>query len=246
MERIDATYAYDAPTHSVAIAPVSILTVVFSEVDDPQPSTTTTIGFFTRDPIGFFDGENLYTARMLLARLDPSGMICFDEKQPCSDADGKGGLDPNTEKVYHLCMAICKSTLPIKNPLDVCKNCKKLPPLARPMCDYLCKEAKKHTPLNYIPDTKDFFCDKVCCSGKLPDGVPGDECIPEFYKERIETGLPPIPPSREPRTRKVARTREEGERACLKCCDENYPFHSVHKNMCQKACTLTWPIIVVD
>ena len=137
---------------------------------------------FTRDPIGFFDGENLYTARMLLARLDPSGMICFDEKKPCSDADGKGGLDPNTEKVYHLCMAICKSTLPIKNPLDVCKNCKKLPPLARPMCDYLCKEAKKHTPLNYIPDPKDFFCDKVCCSGKLPDGVPGDECIPEFLQ----------------------------------------------------------------
>jgi len=181
MERIDPTYE-DTPTHSVAIAPMSSLLVINSEVGDPLPSTTTSIGLLTRDPFGFFDGENLYTARMLLARLDPSGIICFDEKKPCSDADGKGGLDPNTEKVYHLCMAICKSTLPIKNPLDVCKHCKKLPPLARPMCDYLCKETKKNTPLNDIPDPKDFFCDKVCCSGKLPDGVPGDECIPEFLQ----------------------------------------------------------------
>ena len=60
MERIDATYAYDAPTHSVAIAPESILSVINSEVGNTQPSTTTTIGLFTRDPIGIRGGYSLY------------------------------------------------------------------------------------------------------------------------------------------------------------------------------------------
>lgn len=219
----------EAP-HSKSLVRVEIWQTIYETRDRLES--------FTRDPIEFEGSEwNLYETKMFLSRMDPTGLFCADEKAPCSDADGKGGLDPNTAKVYHLCMALCKSTLPIKNPLDVCKNCKKLPPLARPMCDYLCKEAKKHTPLNNIPDPKEFLCDKMCCSGKLPDGVPGDECVTEFYKED---------PARTPGEKKKPRTREQGERACLRCCEENYPFHAEHKNMCQRACTLTWPIIVED
>jgi len=53
IERIDATYSDDTPTYSIAIVSMSSLSVIFSEIGEPQPSTTTTIGFFTRDPIGF-------------------------------------------------------------------------------------------------------------------------------------------------------------------------------------------------
>jgi len=74
IERIDATYAYDAPTYSIAIASMSSRSVVFSEVGDPQPSTTTTIGFFTRDPIGYRDGGSLYRSYFVLAKMDPSGL----------------------------------------------------------------------------------------------------------------------------------------------------------------------------
>ena len=84
MERIDATYAYDTPTHSVAIAPVSILSVINSEVGDPQPFTTTTIGSFTRDPIGF-DGSEWDLYQFVKSRatvgLDPSGLV--DVPVPC-------------------------------------------------------------------------------------------------------------------------------------------------------------------
>jgi len=77
MERIDPTYAYDTPTHSVAIAPMSILTVVFSEVGDPQPSMTTTIGSFTRNPIGFVGSPwDLYEFidALPLQKFDPLGL----------------------------------------------------------------------------------------------------------------------------------------------------------------------------
>jgi len=83
MERIDPIYAYDAPTYSVAIVGVSSLTVVFSEVDDPQPSMTTTIGFFTRDPIGYRGGLLLYrfVSNRSLSRKDP-----FDRYEGDGDA----------------------------------------------------------------------------------------------------------------------------------------------------------------
>ena len=58
IERIEA---YGAPTYSIAIVRMSSLSVVFSEVGEPQPTTTLTIGFFTRDPIGFEAGNNFYS-----------------------------------------------------------------------------------------------------------------------------------------------------------------------------------------
>ena len=76
IERIDATYTYHAPTYSIAIVSMSSLSVVFSEIGEPQPSTTTTIGFFTRDPIGY-KGRSLSLYQYVRSRstryLDPEG-----------------------------------------------------------------------------------------------------------------------------------------------------------------------------
>jgi len=83
MERIDPTHAYDAPTYSIAIVSMSSLTVVFSEVDDPQPSMTTTMGSFTRDPIGYEGSEwslYEYCADNPLGNLDPLGLEVFRAK----------------------------------------------------------------------------------------------------------------------------------------------------------------------
>jgi len=60
MERIDPTYAYDTSTYSIAIIEVPNLSLVSVDIGDTQPSTTTTIGFFTRDPIGFESDVNWY------------------------------------------------------------------------------------------------------------------------------------------------------------------------------------------
>ena len=59
--RNDPTYAYDTPTYSSAIVDIPILRQGFAEVGNTQPSTTTTIGFLTRDPIGYRGSPwNLY------------------------------------------------------------------------------------------------------------------------------------------------------------------------------------------
>ena len=82
MERIDPTYAYDAPTYSVAIVSISSLSSIFSEVGEPQPSTTTTIGSFTRDPIGYegspYDLYEFLSSRALI-RTDPEGKNDADD-----------------------------------------------------------------------------------------------------------------------------------------------------------------------
>ena len=77
IEHIEPTYAYDALTYSFAIVGVSSLTVVFSEVGDPQSSTTTTIGLYTRDPIGFLGGRFSiveYVRSSPLRFVDPRGL----------------------------------------------------------------------------------------------------------------------------------------------------------------------------
>ena len=92
IEHIEPTYAYDALTYSFAIVDVQSLSVVFSEAADPQPFTTTTIGFFTRDPIGFEGSEwGLYEflSGKAVFSVDPSGnSVCdgyddFDDPFPC-------------------------------------------------------------------------------------------------------------------------------------------------------------------
>ena len=75
---IERIYAYGAPTYSIAIVRMSSLSVVFSEVGEPQLTTTLTIGFFTRDPIGFEAGNNFYSyvGSHPLISVDPFG---YDE-----------------------------------------------------------------------------------------------------------------------------------------------------------------------
>jgi len=86
-KRIDSTDAYDTSTYSIAIIEVPNLSLVSVDIGDPQPSTTTTIGFFTRDPIGFDGSEwGLYefSNSRSLTMVDPSGTVC---QQPCVPRD---------------------------------------------------------------------------------------------------------------------------------------------------------------
>ena len=78
-KRIDATYAtyaYDASTYSSVILDVPNLSLVLAEVSNTQPSTTTTIGFLTRDPIDYDGGTNLYANYFDIRMADPSGLAC--------------------------------------------------------------------------------------------------------------------------------------------------------------------------
>jgi hypothetical protein len=175
----------------------------------------------SKDPIGYWDSFSLYEATFPLSGTDPSGLICQDKKRPCADKDGKGGLDEDTEKVYELCMALCKWSFPkIKylDELDPCKLCEELPGPAQPMCKYLCKEAKKHTPIDDIPDPVEWVCDKACCSGKLPDGIPWNNCVARMFDDH---GKP------------KGRT---GVSDCLWCCEDTVWKHRNHKTLCKKAC----------
>ena len=74
LKRNDRTYAYDAPTYSSAIVDLPILWQGFPEIGDTQASTTTTIGFFTRDPIEYEDGMLLYRCSMDINAIDPYGL----------------------------------------------------------------------------------------------------------------------------------------------------------------------------
>jgi len=50
------------------------LSLVFATADNTKPSTTTTPGFLTRDPIGFADGYNLTALYFILDGMDPEGL----------------------------------------------------------------------------------------------------------------------------------------------------------------------------
>ncbi len=130
-------------------------------------------------------------------------------KKHCS-----GKLSPASENVYDLCMLICKE-IPIEDPTDIkkrlCDKCKVLPEgPARDLCKWACKQATGDIE---IPSGKELVCDAICCSGELPKGIPGQECLKVFFE--INTLGP--------------RGKVEN---CLKCC----------KNMgqpknCEKMCT---------
>ena len=94
IERIDATYTDDTPTYSIAIVSMSSSSVVFSEIDEPQPSTTTTIGFFTRDPIGY-EGSQWGLYELLNGQVidsnDPLGLASIDCKCHCGGGPGPQG-----------------------------------------------------------------------------------------------------------------------------------------------------------
>ncbi len=112
LKRNDPTYAYDAPTYSSAIVDLPILWQGFTELGNTQPSTTATIGLFTRDPIGYVDGYGLYTSLVCIGRLDASGTktnleICnevkasFESNLP-HDFEKKCGKGKGTYYYYNL------------------------------------------------------------------------------------------------------------------------------------------------
>ena len=80
-KRIDSTDACDTSTYSIAIIEVPNLSLVSVDIGNRQPSTTTLIGLFTRDPIGFEGSEwDLYeycSGRSTNA-VDPRGLIMLD------------------------------------------------------------------------------------------------------------------------------------------------------------------------
>ena len=74
--RNNPTYAYDTPRYSSAFVDILILRQGFAEVGKTQPFTTTTIGFLTRDPIGYKGSPwNLfeYVGGRPLVDKDPNG-----------------------------------------------------------------------------------------------------------------------------------------------------------------------------
>ena len=150
IEHIEPAYAYDALTYSFAIVDVQSLSVVFSEAADPQPFTTTTIGSFTRDPIGYVDGHSLYRSYVSLSRIDFSGLLSQevgDEKQadepnkvattlPCKtsnegcNCEGDGctfsldvNSDPFTGRPRSLCLGQTPGEAPENPPPPASRKC---------------------------------------------------------------------------------------------------------------------------
>ena len=84
-KRIDSTDACDTSTYSIAIIEVPNLSLVSVDIGNRQPSTTTTIGFFTRDPIGFHGGAieiYEYCHGIPSKYVDPSGKQIYPGYPP--------------------------------------------------------------------------------------------------------------------------------------------------------------------
>ena len=99
IEHIEPTYAYDALTYSFAIVGVSSLTVVFSEVGDPQPFTTTTIGSFTRTLSDIWMAGDCKAFIFRLSAMDPFGTLTA---VPLQGAFGTCGQNANSRVQYRL------------------------------------------------------------------------------------------------------------------------------------------------
>ncbi len=171
--------------------------------------------WINRDPLGYVDGMNLYGAYFVPGKMDPSGLCPDDEEdEPCG-----GSLRDSEKPVYAICDAI-----PIKNPTDLGLdgNCRGLKGLRKFLCEQVAQRVEDGLP---IPDLKKEACEAICCSGKLPGVIPGDECISTLYKKNGDKKPP-----------------RKASRDCFKCCDKNYPVkgkvNSQENNQCKRRCTL--------
>jgi hypothetical protein len=138
---------------------------------------------------------------------------------PVCSSDCPENLDEPARQVFEVCMGLCKS-LPIKDPTDLCKICKKFEKwqgLIKYLCKTTCKFAKKKIGL---PELKEEACKLICCAGKLPEGMPGDECYATLFDEN---GNP--------------RSPQRALWHCTRCCDEHYPEqNSKPYKMCKARC----------
>ena len=113
VKRNDRTYAYDTASYSSAIVDLPILWQGFPEIGDTRLSTTTTIGLFTRDPIGYEAGPNTYAflRTRSLANTDPSGLKDIRIwTEPPILLPSYGGTPPNTCRLRWRCFNIVGSS----------------------------------------------------------------------------------------------------------------------------------------
>lgn len=75
-ERNTSTYTYAKQTYSGLIVDVPVFSWPSSILRCEPPSTTTTLAFLTRDPIGYVDGRNIfqYVGAKVLGFVDPLGL----------------------------------------------------------------------------------------------------------------------------------------------------------------------------
>jgi RHS repeat-associated protein len=174
--------------------------------------------FLGRDSLAYFDGFSLYRSYFVPNELDPWGLC---KEQPGEEKPCKGKLNNKAEEqVYYLCFALCMA-FPIKDPTDICNQCDKMPSgRAKTLCDWLCNKMKEDLG---FPSAKEELCKSACCSGKLPDGVPGDKCLREIFK-RDELGNRIHP--------------KTAVKNCLFCCEDEYPDSAKIQTRCKQMCEL--------
>ncbi len=109
-ERNITTNTYAAYPNSNAIVDVPVISLNSSVSECESPSTTTSIGFLTRDPIGYADGFNQYRCYFAIGGIDPSGL--YDEPAGPGHGPGKSCEDywskfladhPGLEKEFPKC-----------------------------------------------------------------------------------------------------------------------------------------------
>ncbi len=76
-------YVYDYETWSKTIVDVPVISLCCDESNLGPPSTTATIGFLTRDPIGYLAGFGLYRLCIGASFVDPSGLLNEERRTTC-------------------------------------------------------------------------------------------------------------------------------------------------------------------
>ena len=196
-------YLYDAATRSNAIVNTSIIWMNCVESSNAPPSTTTSIGSFTRDPIGFRGSEwGLYEAMdgKPLIGLDPSGLKCclltwesgtlFGSHSALKCDSGYYSKYPrtthteaedNTANATSICMdcldeiAIAAKWALIKNdPYDYHgANCATF--IGRLLEAGMIPSNKSSCPQTCVCEEADLGCTKNDCAGSLRGGIPGPD-----------------------------------------------------------------------
>ena len=189
--------------------------------------------FCSRDPLGYwgdFRSLYLFLSKNPLDRKDSDGLCPSDcdcdgrvqepaAKTPKGPCAGKR-IPPAIIPTVELCKTIFNAIPLLKNPLDICKYCKKLPGGNFNPVKTLCKEAcKRVQQATGVPNVKAKIIEAACCSGTLPNGVPYADCVKLMYKRG------PVP-------------KQGDVLKCEQCCKKQFsdPKQSAAKIKCGNAC----------